>query len=382
MTVDAALGVLSDLLREHGVDGARIERHERGITWWGPRLAQRFTVTGPLETGAGRTWWLAFETDFLAGFVPGSRAQLATTTMLGWTFDLFTAGIDRGEVVLRGRTYAIGAEHADGGLGVNGRSATVDAPPEMLRSGRGLGERAADLGRRALAASQVAHTYAQWYLDGTMRLPEDGVRVNATLPPAARAGVASEMPTRAAPVTSDPVISDPVMQDRVMQDLPDPSPLGDAIGTADALDLAPVTRFLTDRGMTQLDAPHGKVAFGGRLPTSQRDVVVLLDTTATQPHAGPGVSLLVSPVGLANDNATALAAEINTATWVTAEPPVGMGTWSNRREIGLSYVNFLPYRWTSAAALRSIVADDLGQVLQADRRGFFTPHPAASQRAQ
>ncbi len=382
MTVDAALGVLYDLLREHGVENARIVRDEHGITWWGPRLAQRFTVTGPLDTGAGRTWWLAFETDFLAGFVPGSRAQLATATMLGWSFDLFTAGIEQDEVVLRGRTYAIEVEHAESGLSVNGRAATVEAPTEVARSGRGLRERAADLGRRALVASQVAHTYARWYLDGTMRLPEDGARVNATLAPTAGGGVAGEMPTPAAPVMAAPVMADPVMADPVMKDLPDPSPLGGAIGTADALDLAPVTRFLTDRGMTPLDAPHGKVAFGGRLPTSQRDVVVLLDTNAAQPHAGPGVSLLVSPVGLATDHAAALAAEINTATWVTAEPPVGMGTWSNRREIGLSYVNFLPYRWTSAAALSSILADDLGQVLQADRRGFFTPHRAAPQRAQ
>lgn len=367
MTVGAALGVLSDLLREHGVGDARIVRHERGITWWGPRLAQRFTVTGPLETGAGRTWWLAFETDFLTGFVPGSRAQLATATMLGWSFDLFTAGIERDKVVLRGRTYAIEAEQADSGLSMNGRAAALEAPPAMLRSGRGSDARAADLGRRAFVASQVAHTYARWYLDGTMRLPEDGVRVNATLPPTAGAGAGGKGPSAAGPT---------------IEDLPDPSPLGGAIGTADALDLAPVARYLADRGMTPLDAPHGKVAFGGRLPTSQRDVVVLLDTTATQPHAGPGVSLLVSPVGLANEHTVALAAEINTATWTTSEPPVGMGTWSDRREIGLCYVNFLPYRWTSAAALGSIVADDLGQVLLADRRGFATPRPTPSKRAQ
>src|SRR5690606_12417020 len=92
-----------------------------------------------------------------------------------------------------------------------------------------------------------------------------------------------------------------------MEDLPDPATAPGAILTADGLDLTPVTTFLTDRGMTPLDAPSGKLAFGGRLPSSQRDMAVLLDTTATQPHAGPGLSLLFSPVGLANDRAVASA---------------------------------------------------------------------------
>lgn len=343
MTVDVAVQVFQALLREHRVPASRIARDERGLVWWGSRLAQRITVSGPVGTSAGRTWWLTYETDFLAGFERGSRAQLATATMLGWSFELFTAGIERDKVVLRGRTYALEEDRVLGQVDRVAKLALTNRAAKLE-----LADRTAELGRRALVASLVAHTYARWYVDGTLPLPAAGVRVDTTVHRAPRAEADTEDP-------------------------PDPAPAPGAILTADALDLTRVTTFLVDRGMTPLEAPPGKYAVGGRLPTSQRDVVVLLDTTATHPHAGPGLSVLFSPVGLANDRAVASAAEINAAVWSTAEPPVGMGTWSGRREIGLSYTNFLPYRWTSPAALRSILADDLGHVLQADRNGWVTP---------
>ncbi|MFO7546498.1 MAG: hypothetical protein R6W77_13485 [Trueperaceae bacterium] len=340
MSVDVAVEVLHGLLRDHRVPASRIARDERGLTWWGPHLVQRFTVSGPALTSAGRTWWLSFETDFLAGFEPGSRAQLATATMLGWSFELFTAGIESDKVVLRGRTYALEAEQ-----------------------GRGLAERAADLGRRALVASHVAHTHVRWYLDGTLRLPEAGVRVDATV----QRGPGAEATTENLPTAPSRTEHLPT------EDLPDPTPAPGAILTVDDLDLTPVTTLLTDRGMTPLDAPSGKLAFGVRLPSSQRDVVILLDTTAMQPHAGQGLSVLFSPVGLANDRSVASAAEINAAAWSISEPPVGMGTWSGRRGIGLSYADFLPYRWTTPTALIGIFEDDLGHVLQADRNGWVAP---------
>jgi len=370
MTVDVAVQVFQALLREHRVLASRIARDERGLVWWGSRLAQRFTVSGPVETSAVPTWWLTYETDFLAGFEPGSRAQLATATMLGWSFELFTAGIEQDKVVLRGRTYALEEERVQGPVDGTTELGSADGTAELGSVDRAemlgsvdrvaklaltnraakleLADRTAELGRRALVASHVAHTYARWYVDGTLALPAAGVRVDTTVHRAPGAEANTEY-------------------------LPDPAPAPGAILTADALDLTRVTTFLVDRGMTPLEAPPGKYAVGGRLPTSQRDVVVLLDTTATHPHAGPGLSVLFSPVGLANDRAVASAAEINAAVWSTAEPPVGMGTWSGRREIGLSYTNFLPYRWTSPAALRSILADDLGHVLQADRNGWVTP---------
>jgi hypothetical protein len=351
LSVDVAVQVLHHLLRQNRVPASRIARDEHVLIWWGPRLAQRFTVSGPVLTGAGPTWWLTFETDFLAGFEPGSRAQLATATMIGWSFELFNAGIEEDKVVLRGRTYALEEERAR-------------RPAERTAvRGRGPAERAADLGRRALVASQVAHTYARWYLDGTLRLPEAGVRVDATV----------QRGPRAEATTAKPPTEPWQTEHLPMDDLPDPAPVPGAIMTADDLELTPVTTFLTDRGMTPLDAPAGKFAFGGRLPSSQRDVVVVLDTTATQPHAGPGLSALFSPVGLANDRFVASAATINESAWSTSEPPVGMGTWSGRRGIGLSYANFLPYRWTTPAALIGVFADDFGHVLQADRNGWVAP---------
>jgi len=363
LSVDVAVQVLHDLLREHRVPAARIVRDDHGLTWWGPRLRQRFRVSGPVLTGAGPTWWLSFETDFLAGFEPGSRAQLATATMLGWSFELFTAGIEDDKVVLRGRTCALEEEPA-----------------------RGLAERAVELGRRALVASLVAHTYARWYLDGTLRSPEVGVRVDATQQRGSDADKptvnlrtqnlpAADLPGADLPA-ADLTGADPPTGGTLTEDLPDPAPAPEAILTADDLDLTPVTTFLTHRGMTQLDAPSGKLAFGGRLPSSEREMVVLLDTTATHPHAGPGLSVVFSPVGLANDRSVASAAKINAAAWSTSEPPVGMGTWSGRREIGLSYANFLPYRWTTPPALYAIFADDVGHVLQADRDGWVAPRHA------
>jgi len=373
LSVDVAVQVLHDLLREHRVPASRIARDDRGLTWWGPRLGQRFRVSGPVLTGAGPTWWLSFETDFLAGFEPGSRAQLATATMLGWSFELFTAGIEDDKVVLRGRTCALEEEPA-----------------------RGLAERAVELGRRALVASLVAHTYARWYLDGTLRSPEVGVRVDAT--PRTGSGAdeltenvrkrnlpetdlpATDLPATDLPATDLPATDLPATdlptEGMLTEDLPDPTPAPGAILTADDLDLTSLTTFLTHRGMTQLDAPSGNLAFGGRLPSSEREMVVLLDTTATHPHAGPGLSVLFSPVGVANDRSVASAAKINAAVWSTYEPPVGFGTWSGRRGIGLSYANFLPYRWTTPAALHAIFADDVGHVLQADRDGWVAPRHA------
>lgn len=358
MSVDVAVQVLHDLLREHRVPASRIARDDRGLTWWGPRLGQRFRVSGPVLTGAGPIWWLSFETDFLAGFEPGSRAQLATATMLGWSFELFTAAIEDDKVVLRGRTYALEEEAA-----------------------RGLAERAVELGRRALVASLVAHTYARWYLDGSLRSPEVGVRVDAT--PRTGSGAdeltanvrKQNLPEADLPEADLPATDLPT-EGMLTENLPDPTPAPGAILTADDLDLTSLTTFLTHRGMTQLDAPSGNLAFGGRLPSSEREMVVLLDTTATHPHAGPGLSVLFSPVGLANDRSVASAAKINAAAWSTSEPPVGMGTWSGRREIGLSYANFLPYRWTTPVALHAIFADDVGHVLKADRDGWVAPRHA------